>query len=449
MCADSFISICPVNWDTQGAFSFALESYFSELSLDCCTLCGESFIACTMREFPEAGNGASRLTLCGECADTNAVVDCQQCTEPMLLTCGNTATGEYAFCANCHDSGDVLRCDFCSNWAPSDEIEHDSGDVGACTNCRRHLLHLCDVCDCWTRDGSICDSCRDDDDGDDYAGPIRAYHDGPDRGWKCRRAAGEHIATRCYGVELEIECNSGTRSDVADSMLGRLGGFAHCENDGSLDNGFELISQPASLAYWCEMLRQGGDYRAAVESASRAGGRSHDTRTAGLHVHISRAGMSRATVYKLSAFAATNAEYLLAVSRRRSESLSRWADPSADKADNLRRAKQLANKYTNAPTLSDARYVAFNVCEQTIECRIFRGTLRPETILGAVQWCDALVEWCSQTALAVVESPESWRLFAQFLASSPARSNRAEAALSDLYCREFAARPKMDKRRAA
>ena len=64
-------------------------------------------------------------------------------------------------------------------------------------------------------------------------------------------------------------------------------GFASCKSDGSLDNGFEIVTGPSSLEYhktkW-ERLFQIQDCVKIIKS--------WNTDTAGLHIHIGRKSLT-------------------------------------------------------------------------------------------------------------------------------------------------------------
>ena len=83
---------------------------------------------------------------------------------------------------------------------------------------------------------------------------------------------------RYFGVELEID-EGGEQGDYASQILSQANvGFTerlYCKHDGSLSNGFELVTHPMSLEYhqeempWPEVLR----------TARSLGYRSHQTQS--------------------------------------------------------------------------------------------------------------------------------------------------------------------------
>ncbi len=87
------------------------------------------------------------------------------------------------------------------------------------------------------------------------------------------------------GVELEVDCE-GKDGENADDILyigNKSNECIYIKSDGSLDDGFEIVSQPMTLEYhkkyqWNDILKK----------AVNLGYRSHQTSTCGLHIHVNR-----------------------------------------------------------------------------------------------------------------------------------------------------------------
>ena len=93
---------------------------------------------------------------------------------------------------------------------------------------------------------------------------------------------------RFLGVELEVDgAGESDRNAWELLSIANQGGEKRlfCKHDGSLDDGFELVTHPMSLDYhqkempWPQILRK----------AAEMGYTSHQAGTCGLHVHVSRA----------------------------------------------------------------------------------------------------------------------------------------------------------------
>lgn len=449
----------PVNYDSQFSFDREFISVMRAQDAVSCDLCGLEFWPFALTEVAQSGPGSCHAAVCAECLSAAPDEECECCSQRMLRGLGTYYDSSHNFCYDCHSDDRIVRCCSCGESSESDSDNIDACGNYACCDCRRRgRVYMCESCENWsdsTDSHDRCSSCSydDDDECDDDSDcwPISEYHSGPANGWHVRRLPGESNAARSYGIELEVERGNCSRplASVATDVRGTARGLFHCERDGSLSDGFEIISQPCTLAYWASSLRQGGAVRDMLDELRSKKLLSHDTSTCGLHVHIGRASLSRCTIYKLIAFADANPGYILDVSRRRNkDSLQRWAEPSIGKAAVCYSAKQLARKGIVSSCNSE-RYVAVNVCRNTVEIRIFRGSLIPATVLGAIQWCDALIEWCTVSTLATVSAAHSWQNFAAYAAASPTLANRAELAQSDLYCRQYASRPKLQKGAAA
>lgn len=87
------------------------------------------------------------------------------------------------------------------------------------------------------------------------------------------------------GVELEID-SGGENEDnaryICDVMNTNKENI-YCKHDGSLINGFEIVSHPCTLDYHKTLK-----YEEIFEWLVKQKYRSHDTSTCGMHVHINR-----------------------------------------------------------------------------------------------------------------------------------------------------------------
>lgn len=157
------------------------------------------------------------------------------------------------------------------------------------------------------------------------------------------------------GVELEVEEIREYSGDVCEMFSGE----AILKEDGSLDDGFEIVTRPAPYLHhrdtiWTEdKLKQMREW----------GGRSFRTSSCGLHVHVGRKGLTSLQIAKAVCFmnSPDNRAFIKAVAQRDPQE---WASITAE--------KYLDKKTLNA----DERYVGLNLCKQhTVEFRIFKGTI--------------------------------------------------------------------------
>ena len=198
--------------------------------------------------------------------------------------------------------------------------------------------------------------------------------------------------TRYFGVELEIDIG-GKESSNADEIL-EIGNNSaehiYIKSDGSLNDGMEIVTHPMTLEYhknlcWKDIMRK----------AISLGYRSHQTSTCGLHVHINRNSFGETSqeqeevISHILYFVEHHWLELLKFSRRSEATMNRWAARYGYEND----PKAILDK---AKKGNKGRYAAVNLCNyHTVEFRMFRGTLKYNTLIAALQMvnqiCDAAV----------------------------------------------------------
>ena len=175
-----------------------------------------------------------------------------------------------------------------------------------------------------------------------------------------------------FGVELELEVEDGSVACVADKATSTFPDrFLIAKEDGSLTNGFELVSHPATLAYhrtsqWDKMLR-----------ATRAVPRN----TCGMHVHIDRSGLTHMQVAKMFHFVNCheNDRFVYCVARRDDDYNTKG---TAFSVSDVKRSR--------------GRYVPLNLNNtDTVEMRIFAATIDINEFLISLEFCEALVAFCA------------------------------------------------------
>ena len=194
---------------------------------------------------------------------------------------------------------------------------------------------------------------------------------------------------RHFGVELEID-NGGTVNNNAQKLLDIANASAenlYIKTDGSLDDGMELVTHPMTLEYhlnempWAEILRK----------AQSMGYLSHAVGTCGLHVHISRLAFGctyeqqEAAIARLLYFVEKFWAELLRFSRRTQSQMNR----AARYGIRLTPSEQMSH----AKNSCAGRYTAVNLTNSdTVEIRMFRGTLKLNTLKATLQMVNHLVE---------------------------------------------------------
>lgn len=190
-------------------------------------------------------------------------------------------------------------------------------------------------------------------------------------------------------MELEIDgggedsCNAEEILKVANDLDEHL----YVKHDGSLNDGLELVSHPATLDYHRNHIPWQNINRKAVE----LGYTSHSSGTSGLHIHISRSALGSTyleqedTIARILYFMESHFNEMLRFSRRTEAQLNKWAARYGIK-DNPKAVLEHA-KNSNL-----GRYSAVNLQPyDTIEFRIFRGSLKYVTFIAALQLVNEIV----------------------------------------------------------
>ena len=203
------------------------------------------------------------------------------------------------------------------------------------------------------------------------------------------------------GVELEIdeggddEYNAEVLADIANMRCERI----YIKRDGSLTHGFEIVTHPMTLEYHEHSM----PWENICANAIRMGYLSHQTDTCGLHIHVNKTAFGDTAeecdevIGRLVYFYEKFWSEILIFSRRTEASANRWASRYGGAVSTCKNSLDTAKKARLG------RYTAVNLTNKnTIEFRIFRGTLRYRTIIAALQFTEYL---CS---LAIMKSDEEF-----------------------------------------
>jgi len=207
------------------------------------------------------------------------------------------------------------------------------------------------------------------------------------------------------GVELEVdrERKQGRRrivdwhenpDGVLDplSLLSQSNTLFYFKDDGSLDNGFELVTHPCSLSYHQASF----PWQDVLEELKKTGLQSHNTQTCGLHIHASRLGFGRTTkqqeavLGKLIMLWGRHWWRYAQLSRRRVRELSSWCLPNREAVDVVEEDMVEMLETVKKPS---NRSVAINTVpweqgdrgKETVEFRLFKGTLDYGSLMAALE----------------------------------------------------------------
>ena len=296
-------------------------------------------------------------TLCPHCASVNTII-CTCCGE-RIWNDSNSGDSDTPLCERCFDRY-YTSCERCGRVISLDEACYcdDDDDYPYCHSCRdeivsREIIH------------------------NYYYKPTPIFY-------------GED--SRYFGVELEID-GAGESSNNAEQILDAVHRncleLIYCKHDGSLDDGFEIVTHPMTLDFHLHEM----PWESVCREAVSLGYYSHQAKTCGLHIHVNRTAFGEteyeqdSCIARILYFFEKHWEELLKFSRRTERQLERWAARYGYKenpTDILEHAKK---------GYSAGRYTCVNLCNtDTVEFRIFRGTLKVNTIIATLQMVNRICD---------------------------------------------------------
>lgn len=318
--------------------------------LEPCGVCQVPHKAEEMVEFND-------MLICRSCLETETVI-CSRCGE-RIWSDDDEGDENIHLCPSCYDRY-YTTCVDCGRIILQDDAYYlDEDDYDArCYNCHSNR------CDCHA---------------------IHDYYYKPDPIFY-----GE--GNRFFGVELEID-EAGERDRNAEKLLEIANADGeerlYCKHDSSLEAGYELVTHPMDMAAHMKMM----PWADILAKAKSMGYRSHQTSTCGLHIHVSRAAFGETEaeqeecIARVLYFFEKHWEELLKFSRRTRRQLERWAKRYGLKeqpGDILKHAKGFCG---------GDRYTCVNLTNtNTIEFRMFRGTLKLNTLIATLQLVDRICD---------------------------------------------------------
>lgn len=290
-------------------------------------------------------------------------VYCADCLRELTVLCShcgtricrqdNEGTTDTPLCSRCYNRY-YVTCERCGVVIPQDDAYYESDDD----------------------DTPYCYHCHQDNE------TIHGYYYKPEPIFY-------GTGPRYFGVELEVD-GAGEDYRNAKAVLEEANAcaeYAYCKHDGSLDNGFEIVTYPMSLEYQCYHM----PWDNVISALKGMGYTSHNAGTCGLHCHVSRAALGEDleeqedTIARILYFMEKHWEELVKFSRRTQKQLERWAARYGYKDSPKEILKKAKGGY--------GRYVCLNLTnDETVEFRIFRGTLKKNTIIATLQLIDRICD---------------------------------------------------------
>ena len=344
----------------------------------------------------------------GEMFCEDCYVTCARCDD---YESSNNAhdVEDYWYCESCYENR-TFYCEHCdTTYSDRNDNWYVQGST-YCEGCYESECYHCGHCDDYFRDDDRCD-CDEDSEPRVCRCRSRFIHD-----YSCKPTPEFHGTSKhglFMGFELECEFPRGDDSSTNASVFAseQLRGVAMLKHDGSITNGFEIVTQPHTHT---EYRDNSSNLWATIDLLRKTyGARSWDTDTCGLHVHVSRAGFSSgAHTHRFMALIYKNAPEMMKFAGRKSR-FARFNDVySFDEYD--RPVFSLKHKLQG---YQGERYSAINTNNRdTLELRFFRGTMNPSGVLSALDLVQASVEYTRHLTLSDVKiGALSWTWFYDYV----------------------------------
>lgn len=371
---------------------------------------------------------SQKCDICGKYEDITDIVEydgtayCNDCCCECLAYCEHC--GEWHDVDNCYEVrtgwrtsetwcescayNDATQCYECGDWFADSNYDLISCHGNFyCENCSDYIYY-CPRCEAYYFDdeGSynvdedrwFCNACYNELFGD-RSTLITGYHHRPTTIYYTDNGSTENGENfKGFGIELEVDTDTHLHEcEAADHLNNTLGKHVYFNDDGSLNKGFEIITQPHTRNALMSL-----DWTPALTKLVELGYRSHDTSTCGLHMHVSRLMFGEnetertINIAKIIQFYNLFWNDILRFSRRTEAKADRWAKRylcanSKELAEDL--AKKSTSELNEMFYYTGARYHAVNLTnEHTIEFRLMRGTLNPTTFKATLDFLMTVAE---------------------------------------------------------
>jgi hypothetical protein len=348
---------------------------------------------------------------------------------------------QFFFCHNCHghrpqiekaDSGYCIKCDATFVKCPScdgDFLPNEMYEpLGICNECFRTNYFYCTSCDSETHHDDessrryVCNECF-----------AEYYTECPNCGricckedinnGKCPDCQPKKINSHYYkpqpkflnggektnlhlGIELEVEFNNKNPESVAEELFSEIDdeeNLFYLKRDGSLDNGFEIVTHPCSL----DFHRKQFPWKKILQVLDKHEARCNEN--TGLHIHnsISSFGGFRSTT-RYAAMIFLNEKQTYHFSERQvSRRYLFPANYEADFFDNL-----MSESWDRGCNFSRMAVVLRN---ETIETRLFQSTTDESRIFSCLEFVTAMTRFCNVSRFQAYDAEKKWKRFAEYV----------------------------------
>jgi len=282
---------------------------------------------------------------CNECFN-ELVANCSHCDEEFYRENMNIIYDEY-YCNDC-ECGLFRVCDDCEEYVNQDDIYYcENDDCFYCENCYDN--HIDEI--------------------------IHDYGYKPTPKFYKDKNENDQLF---FGFEIEIENykNKYDNKEIAEDISiykDIIEKYLYCKEDGSLINGFEIVSHPMTFQYF---KKHETEIMEKVYELPAKGFTGFGNETCGMHVHLTDS-MTNFHRYKMLKFFYENKTFIRFIGQRDYDGHLRNS-----KFDNTNLIKKCKKDF------SQSRFECINLTNnKTIEIRIFKSNLSRIRILKNIEFC--------------------------------------------------------------
>lgn len=190
-----------------------------------------------------------------------------------------------------------------------------------------------------------------------------------------------------FGIEIEVEFNDQSLdSNVIKELYKKE--WLLFKYDGTIGNGFEIVTQPLGWRW----LKKNKDEFNVIFNLAPHGLTSKNTTTCGTHIHINKEMFTTGHLYKFMKFFYLNKEFIIYISERDIIDMQTWAYFSKNDEANL--VRNCIDKW-----VQDKHCVINLQNPETVEVRIFKGTLNKFTFWKNIEFVKSLFEFTSMQSM--------------------------------------------------
>lgn len=165
----------------------------------------------------------------------------------------------------------------------------------------------------------------------------------------------------------------------------------YLKDDGSLSNGIEIVSHPGDINWHLKKMNWKDIFDTCIEHKAT----SHKAKTCGLHIHIDKKAFGNSVnlrelnILKLIYTFQKFQREIITFSRRTREDIDRWCNFHWYDKKELYEPKKTCDKQYRS-----GKYYAINLSNKnTVEIRVFRGTLNLVTFNATIQFMNNMVTY--------------------------------------------------------